>query len=81
MKLAALLLTLLAFPAMAAGVYRWTDADQGIVHYTDQPPASPQNTSLKTYKSAMAGGNIRPQVQQAGLNNPIIVPGWADHGS
>ena len=35
-------LALGALPAMAAGMYKWTD-DQGIVHYSDQMPADAVN--------------------------------------
>jgi hypothetical protein len=35
-------LALGALPAVAAGVYKWTD-DQGIVHYSDQMPADAVN--------------------------------------
>src|ERR1700688_3466155 len=35
-------LVLSALPAMAAGMYKWTD-DQGVVHYSDQMPADAVN--------------------------------------
>jgi glutaredoxin len=78
MKLAPLILTLLALPALtqfaAAGtLYRWTDAD-GNVHFTDQPPpASAKSTSQKTYKSGTAEGTVSPEMQQARLKNPVTL--------
>ena len=35
-------LALGALPAVAAGMYKWTD-DQGVVHYSDQLPADAMN--------------------------------------
>lgn len=51
-----LLLVAVSVPA-AAEVYRWTDA-QGVIHYTDQPPAKDAKPvelpKLQTYRSAPA---------------------------
>lgn len=74
MKLAPLLLTLLALPAMAAGVYRWTDA-QGNVHYSDQPP--PPGAKNSSQKDIKAGKGVESSpsgdMQQAKLKNPVTL--------
>lgn len=78
MKLAPLVLTLFALPALlqpaAAGtLYRWTDA-QGQVHYTDQPPpAGAQNASQKNYKGGTAEASASQGIQQARLRNPVTL--------
>jgi glutaredoxin len=73
MKLAPLLLILLALPAMAAGVYRWTDA-QGNVHYSDQPPPpGSKNTTQKNIKSSKAENGPSQEMQQAKLKNPVTL--------
>jgi len=76
MKLAPLFLTLLALPAlsaMAAGVYRWTDA-QGNVHYSDQPPPpGAKNSSQKDIKAGKRESSPSGDMQQAKLKNPVIL--------
>lgn len=73
MKLAPLLLTLLALPVMAAGVYRWTDA-QGNVHYSDQPPpAGARNASQKDIKAGKGESGPSGEMQQAKLKNPVTL--------
>ncbi len=71
MKLVPLLLILLALPAMAAGVYRWTDA-QGNVHYSDQPPPPDAKAiSQKTYKGGATQSSA--SVTEAALKNPVTL--------
>jgi glutaredoxin len=73
MKLAPLLLILLALPTMAAGVYRWTDA-QGNVHYSDQPPPPGiKNATQKDIKSAKGESSPSQEMQQAKLKNPVTL--------
>lgn len=69
MKLAPLVLFLLALPAVAGTLYRWTDAD-GRVHFTDHPPpAGARDAVKKTYKSDA----VSPELQQARLKNPVTL--------
>lgn len=73
MKLAPLLLILLALPTMAAGVYRWTDA-QGNVHYSDQPPPPGiKNATQKNLKSGKGENGPSQEMQQAKLKNPVTL--------
>jgi glutaredoxin len=78
MKLAPLILTLLALPTLAQSVaagtlYRWTDAD-GKVHFTDQPPpAGARNTSQKSYKGGATEKGASPEMQQAALKAPVTL--------
>ncbi len=80
MKLAPLLLILLVMPAVAAGVYRWVDA-QGNVHYSDQPPPPEANSaSQKIIKSGT--GTIRPrETQQAVPRQPVTLYATATCGA
>lgn len=78
MKLAPLVLTLVALPALlqpaAAGtLYRWTD-DQGNVHYTDQPPPTgAKNASQKSYRSGTPEAATSQASQQARLRGPVTL--------
>ena len=85
MKLAPLVLTLFALPALlqpvAAGtLYRWTDA-QGKVHYTDQPPpAGARDATEKSYASGPAAAAVSQETRQAQLRNPVTLFVTADCG-
>jgi glutaredoxin len=73
MKLAPLILILLALPALAGPFYRWTDA-QGQVHYSDQPPPpSAKGATQMSYRSSPAEGNVSTDMQQAKLKNPVTL--------
>jgi glutaredoxin len=80
MKLAPIVLILLALPAVGGEVYRWTDA-QGGVHYSDQPPpTSAKNAAQKDYKAAKAEGGFSSEMQQAKLKNPVTLYATATCG-
>lgn len=72
MKPALLILILLAMPAMAAGVYRWTDA-QGNVHYSDQPPpaGAARSATQKNIKTGSDGA--ARQRQEAASRAPLTL--------
>lgn len=73
MKLAPLILTLFAIPAVAGTLYRWTDA-QGNVHYTDQPPpAGAKNATQKDFKNSRPESGVQTAMAQAMLNNPVTL--------
>ncbi len=73
MKLAPLILTLLALPVVAAPFYRWVDADGGI-HYTDQPPpSSAKNATQRNYSNNAAENNQDGGAAQAKLKNPVTL--------
>ncbi len=72
-KLAPFLLILLAMPVVAAGVYRWTDA-QGNVHYSDQPPPpGAKSATQKSIKSSKGEHSPSTEMQQAKLKNPVTL--------
>ena len=73
MKLAPLLLILLAMPVVAADVYRWTDA-QGNVHYSDlPPPPGAKSAAQKNIKSGKGESGASQEMQEAKLNNPVTL--------
>jgi hypothetical protein len=73
MKLAPLLLALLALSATAATLYRWTDA-QGNVHYTDQPPpADAKNVMQKDYRGSKPEDDVSPAMAQAASKYPVTL--------
>ncbi len=78
MKLAPLLLTLLALPALiqfasAGTLYRWTDA-RGKVHYSDlPPPAGARSATQKNLKSSQPDGDDSREIRQARLKNPVTL--------
>jgi glutaredoxin len=73
MKLAPLLLILLAMPVVAAGIYRWTDA-QGNVHYSDlPPPPGAKSAAQKNIKSGKGESGASQEMQEAKLKNPVTL--------
>ena len=65
MKFAPALLILLALPAMAGTLYRWTDAE-GMVHFSDQPPPKDaKSASERNYGSSAAQA---PTQKKSGLS-------------
>jgi hypothetical protein len=63
-----------------SGLACWTTG-RGLAHYGSRlAPARSQNIRNKTFKSATAEGKVLPGLHQAGLKNPLIIPGWTDYG-
>ena len=64
---------MLALPAFAGQVYKWTDA-KGTVHYSDSPP--PQGAHFSRVRVAGAGAET-PEQPAAGQTQPGTAPAAA----
>jgi hypothetical protein len=65
--------TLLAVPGVAGDVYKWVDED-GVVHYTDQPPEGRRSTEMKVPTAPEPQG----QPGQAESADGAAPPAWYD---
>lgn len=68
----ALLLCLLAAPALAGKVYQWRDAD-GRVFYSDQPPPSVQYTERKIRPNTVGQASRASSADQANNETQVVL--------
>jgi glutaredoxin len=68
-----LLATLLCTASASAQMYKWKDA-QGVVHFTDMPPASAQDKAeVRTYAPADSGPALPYELAQAAHAHPVTL--------